>query len=89
MSSSLVVESFDNVPGSSVDTMGGPQGDLHITMSYSLVLESSDNVLVSTTMSTSTAMVVEEIPTAMQGTNRFNLRAADQQRVDGRSAKRD
>ena len=70
---SLVIESSDNGPGSSVDTMGGPQGDQHITMSSSLVVESSDNVPVSTTMSTSTVMVVEETPTAVQGTNRFNL----------------
>ena len=27
-----VIELSDDVPGSSVDTMGGPQGDQHITM---------------------------------------------------------
>jgi TolA-binding protein len=67
-----VIESTDNVPGSSVDSMGEPQGDQHITTSSSLVVEASDDVPASTTMSTSTAMVVEETPTAMQGTNRFN-----------------
>ena len=70
---SSVIELSGNGPGSGVDTMGGPQGDQHITMSSSLVVESSDNVPVSTTMSTSTAMVVEDTPTAVQGTNRFNL----------------
>ena len=42
-------------------------------MSSSLGVEASDDVPVSTTMSTSTAMIVEETPTARQGTNRFNL----------------
>ena len=52
--------------------MGEPQGDQHITTSSSLVVEASDDVPASTTMSTSTAMVVEETPSAMHGTNRTN-----------------
>ena len=67
------IEPSANGPGSSVDTMGEPQGDQHITVSSSLVVESSDHVPVSTTMSTSTAMVVEETPTAVQRTNRYNF----------------
>ena len=63
-----VIESTDSVPGSSVGTMGEPQGDQHITTSSSLVIEVSDDVSTSTTMSTSTAMVVEETPSAMHGT---------------------
>ena len=51
-----VIESTDHVPSSSVDTMGEPRGDQHITMSSSLVVEASGDVPVSTTMSTSTAM---------------------------------
>ena len=62
---SLEIESSDYVPGSSVDTMGEPQGDQHITMSSSLVVEASSDVPVSTTMSTSTAMIVEGTPTAI------------------------
>ena len=67
-----MIESTDSVPGSSVDTMGEPQGDQHITTSSSLVVEESDDVPASTTMSASTAMVVEETPSAMHGTNRTN-----------------
>ena len=70
---SMEIESTDNVPGSSVEANGAPRGDQHITMSSSLGVEASDDVPVSTTMSTSTPMVVEETPSARQGTNRFNL----------------
>ena len=48
-----VIEVSGDGPVSSVDTMGVPQGDQHVTMSSSVV-ESSDSVPVSTTMSTST-----------------------------------
>ena len=67
------IEPSANGPGSSVDIMGVPQGDQHFTVSSSLVVESSDHEPGSTTMSTSTAMVVEATSTAVQGTNRFNL----------------
>ena len=67
-----VIEPTDSVPGSSVDAMGEPQGDQHITTSSSLVVEASDDAPASTTMSTSTAMVVGETPSAMHGTNRTN-----------------
>ena len=77
-----VIESTDHVPGSSVNTMGEPRGDQHITMSSSLVVEASDDVPVSTTMSTSTAMVVEETPTAVQGTNRVNPRPVSVRRTN-------
>ena len=68
-----VIESTDSVQGSSVDAMGETQGDQHITMSSSLVVEASDDVPVSTTMSTSTATVVEGNLPVVQGTNRYNL----------------
>ena len=77
-----VIESTANVPGSSVDTIGEPQGDQHITTSSSLVVEASYDVPASTTMSTSTAMVVEETPTAMQGTNRVNPRPVSVRRTN-------
>ena len=70
---SMEIESTDNVPGSSVTANGEPRGDPHITMSSSLGVEASADVPVSTTMSTSIATVVEETPSAGQGTNRFNL----------------
>ena len=35
----MVIESFDNVPVSSADIMGGPQGDQHTTMSSSTNLQ--------------------------------------------------
>ena len=70
---SLEIESSDNVPGSSVEANGEPRGDQHITMSSSLGVEASDDVPVSTTMPTSTAMVVEGNLPAVQGTNRYNL----------------
>ena len=51
-----VREASDDVPGSSVDTMGEPQGNKHITVLSSLGVEASDDVPVSTTMTTSTAL---------------------------------
>ena len=38
-----VIEASDNVPVSNVDTMGEPQGDQHITMSSSLVVDIHSN----------------------------------------------
>ena len=69
---SMAIESTDNVPGSSVTANGEPRGDPHISMSSSLGVEASDDVPASTTMSTSTAMVIKETPSAMHGTNRTN-----------------
>jgi hypothetical protein len=70
---SMEIESTDNVPGSSVEANGEPRGDQHITMSSSLGVESSDDVPALTTMSTSTATVVEGNLPVVQGTNRYNL----------------